>query len=239
VSEAEKLNASSQNALLKVLEEPPSYCTIILLCTRLEKLLPTTKSRCQLVRFNQIDEEKIISHLTSLGLDAKRSTFFARFADGSIGLAETYAKLELESQKLFEMKTGILNTLSNLKYEQCLDAARELGAAASDLQKIWTAWDKKVSSKDLKRRSIGFVINVVISVLRDAMKNGLDQNGSLINADQKQIIQKLSGKYNSEQAAEKIEDCFENMRWLEASVNEKLLFERLLLNLEESVTMQA
>ncbi|GAF75732.1 unnamed protein product, partial [marine sediment metagenome] len=41
VSEAEKLNAASQNALLKVLEEPPRYCCIILLCTRLEKLLPT------------------------------------------------------------------------------------------------------------------------------------------------------------------------------------------------------
>ena len=42
LSEAEKLNANSQNALLKVLEEPPPHCTIILLCTRLEQLLPTT-----------------------------------------------------------------------------------------------------------------------------------------------------------------------------------------------------
>ncbi len=45
VSEAERLNNASQNCLLKVLEEPPEYCFIILLCTRLEKLLPTTKSR--------------------------------------------------------------------------------------------------------------------------------------------------------------------------------------------------
>ena len=38
ISEAEKLNRASQNALLKVLEEPPEYCFIILLCTKLENL---------------------------------------------------------------------------------------------------------------------------------------------------------------------------------------------------------
>jgi len=59
VSEAERLNASSQNAMLKVLEEPPQYCTIILLCTRMERLLPTTRSRCRIIRFSPIDEERI------------------------------------------------------------------------------------------------------------------------------------------------------------------------------------
>jgi DNA polymerase-3 subunit delta' len=43
VSEAQKLNASSQNSLLKVLEEPPLYCCIVLLCSRLDELLPTIK----------------------------------------------------------------------------------------------------------------------------------------------------------------------------------------------------
>ena len=46
VSEAERLNRSSQNALLKVLEEPPKHCFIIMICSRLEKMLPTTQSRC-------------------------------------------------------------------------------------------------------------------------------------------------------------------------------------------------
>ena len=44
IDEAEKVNVASQNALLKVLEEPPSYCVIILLCSRLDKMLPTTLS---------------------------------------------------------------------------------------------------------------------------------------------------------------------------------------------------
>ena len=87
VSEAEKLNVNSQNALLKVLEEPPHYCTIILLCTRLEQLLPTTKSRCQTIRFGPIDDARIVSQLTGMGLGAKEAAFFARLAQGSLGLA--------------------------------------------------------------------------------------------------------------------------------------------------------
>ena len=67
VSEAERLNKHSQNALLKVLEEPPEYCCIILLCTRLEKLLPTTKSRCQIIRFVPVAEDRIIEKLKAAG----------------------------------------------------------------------------------------------------------------------------------------------------------------------------
>ena len=49
ISETEKLNTASLNALLKSLEEPPAYCFIIMLCTRTEKLLPTIRSRCQTI----------------------------------------------------------------------------------------------------------------------------------------------------------------------------------------------
>ncbi len=69
VSEAERLNTASQNCLLKVLEEPPEYCTIILLCTRMERLLPTIKSRCQMIRFALIDEKRIIEKLKEAGLE--------------------------------------------------------------------------------------------------------------------------------------------------------------------------
>ncbi|NLH17124.1 MAG: hypothetical protein GX455_11140, partial [Phycisphaerae bacterium] len=48
VREAEKTNRFSENAMLKILEEPPKHCTIILLCTQADLLLPTIRSRCQL-----------------------------------------------------------------------------------------------------------------------------------------------------------------------------------------------
>ena len=46
LSAAEKLSAASQNALLKVIEEPPSYALFIFLADSAESLLPTIRSRC-------------------------------------------------------------------------------------------------------------------------------------------------------------------------------------------------
>ena len=45
VDEAERMNAEAQNALLKTLEEPPSYAVILLLTNNAEALLPTIRSR--------------------------------------------------------------------------------------------------------------------------------------------------------------------------------------------------
>jgi predicted nucleic-acid-binding protein len=60
----------------------------------------------------------------------------------------------------------------------------------------------------------------------------------LINVDQKDQIQKLAGRFNREQAAEKIADCYKALRWIEAGVNEKLIFDQLLLNLTASGRMK-
>jgi len=55
-----------------------------------------------------------------------------------------------------------------------------------------------------------------------------------INFDQESQIKKLAGRFDAELSAEKISDCYKVLHWIESSVNEKLIFEHLLLNLAES-----
>lgn len=50
--QAEKLNPQAQNALLKLLEEPPSSACFILACDNAAALLPTVRSRCELLQIN-------------------------------------------------------------------------------------------------------------------------------------------------------------------------------------------
>ncbi|AKM81913.1 TPA: hypothetical protein DD449_02290 [Candidatus Berkelbacteria bacterium] len=50
VSRIENLNTQSANALLKTLEEPPSYATIILTTLNEQKIIPTISSRCSKIR---------------------------------------------------------------------------------------------------------------------------------------------------------------------------------------------
>ena len=63
IDEVHMLSAGAFNALLKTLEEPPSYAVFILATTEKHKVLPTILSRCQVYDFQRITVADIIHHL--------------------------------------------------------------------------------------------------------------------------------------------------------------------------------
>ena len=63
IDDADLMNESAQNALLKVLEEPPKYASIILISDNKERLLGTIKSRVIEINFNQLNEEELLEIL--------------------------------------------------------------------------------------------------------------------------------------------------------------------------------
>lgn len=88
IDDADKLNPSSANALLKVLEEPPPTSHIILITSRPAMLLETIRSRCQIIRFSPLSPGDIESYLVENQLSDKASARLrARVATGSIGRA--------------------------------------------------------------------------------------------------------------------------------------------------------
>ncbi len=63
IEEAEKLTPNAQNALLKVLEEPPSNVIIILLAESSDKILTTIKSRAQSISMERFDKDGLKKYL--------------------------------------------------------------------------------------------------------------------------------------------------------------------------------
>ena len=63
IPRANDMNASAQNALLKVMEEPPSYGAFLLLSDNPEKLLPTIRSRCVSLRLSPLSAAEAIPAL--------------------------------------------------------------------------------------------------------------------------------------------------------------------------------
>lgn len=59
INDADLMNESAQNALLKILEEPPEYATILLVASKKERLLNTIKSRVTTVNFNVLSLEEL------------------------------------------------------------------------------------------------------------------------------------------------------------------------------------
>jgi DNA polymerase-3 subunit delta' len=89
IDEAELLEAETQNALLKTLEEPPPRTYILLLTTRLDRLLPTIRSRCQQVAFGPLDPAAMQTWLAGGALKAQgvEREWILQFAEGSPGAA--------------------------------------------------------------------------------------------------------------------------------------------------------
>ena len=59
INDADKMNPSAQNALLKVLEEPPFYATLILITSNREKIIKTILSRVTEIKFNSLSIEEL------------------------------------------------------------------------------------------------------------------------------------------------------------------------------------
>ena len=59
IDQAHTMNHQTQNALLKSLEEPPQGAHFILICSQMAKLLPTIRSRTQLIRFNRLSFQEM------------------------------------------------------------------------------------------------------------------------------------------------------------------------------------
>ena len=82
------MTTEAQNAILKTLEEPPSYAVILLLVTRADALLPNIRSRCVTLSFAPLTEGEIESYLTDQrGISPSRARLEARFARGNLGQA--------------------------------------------------------------------------------------------------------------------------------------------------------
>ena len=80
------MNKEGMNALLKTLEEPPEYINIILITSNPNQMLPTILSRCQSIKFNPVEANKIIDMLVDYyGKDKEEAEFISNFTKGSVG----------------------------------------------------------------------------------------------------------------------------------------------------------
>ncbi len=66
IDEVHMLSTHAFNALLKTIEEPPSYVVFILATTEPHKIPATIRSRCQIFEFKKIPAQKIIKHLSEI-----------------------------------------------------------------------------------------------------------------------------------------------------------------------------
>ena len=95
----EKMNASSANKLLKILEEPSPKTIFLLVSEHPEDLLSTIQSRVQTIRVPQLETQTLVAALMERGMDATKAADIARIANGSYLAALKKADSSEENQQ--------------------------------------------------------------------------------------------------------------------------------------------
>ena len=122
IDEVHMLSAGAFNALLKTLEEPPSYAIFILATTEKHKVLPTILSRCQVYDFNRITVQDTIAYLqkvaASEGVTADEGALnvVAQKADGGMR----------DALSIFDQLVAFCG--NNITYERTIEVLNVLNA---------------------------------------------------------------------------------------------------------------
>ncbi len=179
IREADRITTAAQNALLKTLEEPPATTFLILLVASLERLLPTTFSRCQLVSFSPLPQSFVAQRLRELRpeLEDDAITYVAQLAEGSLGLAVQYvddgilAVRELVVTPLERLDAAGGSTL----VKEWMESAKALGAACRRR-------DPDISDTEAQRQGLNVLLSLASSWYRDRLRSAATEAEAAVRA---------------------------------------------------------
>jgi len=144
INDADKMNDSASNALLKTLEEPPAASHIFLISSRPDALLPTIRSRCQTLRFAPIDAKEIEDHLAkNKDFSPDDAALLAKLSSGRLGnaLETDLEKFKIRRAVMMKVLESILineNRAELLRIAEEMNDAKNKDGYESNLQILQT-----------------------------------------------------------------------------------------------------
>ena len=132
IRDAHRMTESAQNAMLKIVEEPPSYACIIFITHTMKKILPTLLSRCQKILFTFLDG----SEMSQMDGESK-NTFLLQL--GRPGLLVQHK----QGGKSFAQKLDRVETLmqsSKLPLRKRLDVAEQCAKNTGETIELLSFW---------------------------------------------------------------------------------------------------
>ena len=213
VEDANYMNDQAANALLKILEEPPQTSHLILTTSNPSALLPTIRSRCQMIRFAPIPAAQVEQFLIqNESMSAPDAKLLARTSQGSLGRA-----LSIDVDDYRERRSSMLAILDSLTVNpdrvQLLRSSEELAAA-----------------KD--RDDYEQMLDVLESLIRDAWALALGHGEeTVVNYDLLKELKKIAGALSSEQAAAWLSQIEELRGALEVNLNRRIATDALVMTM--------
>lgn len=215
IDEAEKMNMEAQNALLKTLEEPPSFVRFILLTTNAASFLPTILSRCVTLQMKPVRKDKIEKFLMrEYHVTDYQAKIAVAFAQGNVGKA-----IRLSTSSEFqEMKAGMIQLIRRL--------------ADIDMYEM----SEVLMQMEQYKGEIADYIDFIMLWFRDVLlyKATMDANLVIFQEDI-YLIKDLANRSSYQGIEEMINGLEKAKKRLGANVNFELTMELLLLTIKENI----
>lgn len=212
IDEADRMNTEAANAALKTLEEPPDTTVLILITAHPQALLPTIRSRCQLLTFAPLPVDRVTAWLKAQNKYPKAADaeLAARISQGSLGRA---LRLDLAAYK--EARTAAFLAVENVFV---LKSFVEVNKSA-----LYAAKD---------RTGFEAFLETLLLLLRDTLVfKYLKETDLVVNSDMRDGLKRLAGHSTSDQICRFVERVTELRRGLDRNINRQLAFESMLLDL--------
>jgi DNA polymerase-3 subunit delta' len=233
VEGAEALEIGAQNALLKVLEEPPSGTVFVLVSARPDALLATVRSRCSRLRFGPLPTPAVIEYLVGRRRLAPAAAHAAASqADGSLGLA--LQRAEGGSSAAREVAGDVLRQVAAGRGVAArLSAAQALVAASPG------ARGGRKGGAAVTRGDIAVRLDAMAALLRDVQVRGAragddalaNADGALANGDLAALLAQLGGAFEGERGTRAFAAVDRARFALERHVNHKTVADWLAFEL--------
>lgn len=166
LKDAQQMNDSSANAFLKTLEEPSPSNVFILLTSKLDLLLPTIRSRCQLLKFVSLSQAEVRSALKRRGFDPDKARIMSFFTKNNV---ENIS--ESDWQELEERRSAVFDVFSRL-------------ISRTGIEDVLLDLDARGRNRETFIAHFRDLINLISIFLRDIMILMIEpESGFVINFD--------------------------------------------------------
>ncbi len=238
IDEVHMMTNSAFNALLKTLEEPPSYVVFILCTTEPYKLLPTILSRCQRYEFKKITDaelKKLITHvLKEEGVSATNDAInlIVELANGgardSLSLLDqviSYAGSNIEEEDVIKM-FGLVSSQDKIRLLENIKDGNTL--------KVLKTYDEFI----IRNIDLSRLVNELLTLLKDSLVYLKTRDKSLITSSKEEDAKEIMLKFDESELLSYIDLLLKCQNEFKTTSDPNFLFEIYLLKLLKVETSQ-
>ena len=214
IPQADMMTPQAQNAILKTIEEPPSYAIFLLLTENAETLLPTINSRCVMLKLRNIKDTLIKKYLMeNLEIPDYKADMCTAFAQGNMGRAIMLANSD-HFNEIREEAVQLLKHINEMELNEIVAAVKNIS---------------------VYKLEITDYLDIIMIWYRDVLLyKATKEIDKVVFKDQLQSIKEQARKSSYEGIELILESLEKAKARLKANVNFDLVMELLFLTIKEN-----